>query len=234
MTNIITMHNNPLLELIDISKGYHDGERFQQVLEHVNLTLDPGMQVALRGESGIGKSTLLYLCGLLECPDQGDICFQHQSLLPANDHQLSNWRRQHLGFIFQQYNLVDGLSVYDNITMLRRLNHQPADAPWTQTLIERLGLGSLLHRDPHHLSGGQQQRVAVARALAHQPSLILADEPTGNLDERHSHEVMKLLCDFAASAGATLLLVTHSSAMADYCQQQWTLHNGRLSGVTGS
>lgn len=221
-----------MLVLDHVTKGYDEHGDYHPVLQDVSLELNAGEHIALTGESGAGKSTLLYLCGALTQPEQGTLLFNNQEIAKWSDNKISQWRRQSLGFIFQQYNLVSGLNVADNISFLRRFNKQPANDDWTDYLIATLELAELLHRQPEQLSGGQQQRVAIARALAHRPDLVLADEPTGNLDERHSHQVMRCLIEFVNASDAALLLVTHSQQMAQYCQQRLILKEQALHVAT--
>ncbi|GAA5214999.1 ABC transporter ATP-binding protein [Corallincola platygyrae] len=199
-----------------------------EVLKGVNLTIERGEMLALMGASGSGKSTLLHLIGGLDQQFSGEIRFEGLSLGNASDEALCDYRRRQLGFVFQQFNLLPTLSVQDNLLFPRRVLGLSEQSDHTEHLIERLGLAELLHRWPDQLSGGQQQRVAIARALSHQPPLILADEPTGNLDDELSHQVMALLTELCRSANSALVMVTHSREMASYLDKTQLLHNRQL------
>jgi putative ABC transport system ATP-binding protein len=194
----------------------------------VDLQLGQGESLALMGESGSGKSTLLHLVAGLDQVDQGRIEIAGQRLDQMNEPQLANWRRTEIGLVFQQFNLIGSLKVEDNLAFQARLAGR-FDAVWQKELIERLGLTDLLKRYPEQLSGGQQQRVAIGRALASRPGLLLADEPTGNLDENTSDEVLQLLLDLLADTPTSLLMVTHSPRIAARLHRQTVLHLGRLA-----
>lgn len=191
----------------------------------MNFTLAAGQSAALLGASGSGKSTLLHLIAGLDRPDAGTISIQNQSITALSESQLAHLRRATISLVFQQFYLISTLTVADNIRfqaqLAKRYNPQ-----WKAELIERLGLTSQLQKYPHQLSGGQQQRVAIARALLHKPALVLADEPTGNLDEHSSEQVMALLSELVKQAGSSLLMVTHSKVMASYLDQQYWLKSG--------
>lgn len=217
-----------MLELRNISRSYHDGESELRVLNDVSLRLGEGESLALLGASGCGKSTLLQIAAGLERPDQGEVLMFGTHLEQARERELAAIRRSRLGFVFQAFNLLPGLDVRANLCFQRRLNGLPEQDPWLDALVSELDLGSLLNRPVEVLSGGQQQRVAIARALAHRPSLVFADEPTGNLHDSLSHRVMALFVRLVNEAGSGLLLVTHSQAMAGYAQQRLRLENGKL------
>ena len=219
-----------MLELRNIRKAYHDGESELVVLDGVDLTLAEGDSVALVGPSGCGKSTLLQIAAGLERPDRGEVKLLGVHLEAAGEPELARLRREQLGFVFQAFNLLPGLDVRANLLFPRRLNRMPDDDPWVAELIDGLELGSLLDRPVEVLSGGQQQRVAIARALSHQPALVFADEPTGNLHDSLSHRVMKLLMRLVDEAGSGLLLVTHSTDMAAYARRHLHLEDGRITG----
>ncbi|MBK8454740.1 MAG: ABC transporter ATP-binding protein [Thiofilum sp.] len=217
-----------MLKLSDVSKAYRqpDGQP-TPILSGVNFTLAAGQSAALLGASGSGKSTLLHLIAGLDRPDAGTISIQNQSITALSESQLAHLRRATISLVFQQFYLISTLTVADNIRfqaqLAKRYNPQ-----WKAELIERLGLTSQLQKYPHQLSGGQQQRVAIARALLHKPALVLADEPTGNLDEHSSEQVMALLSELVKQAGSSLLMVTHSKVMASYLDQQYWLKSGVL------
>ncbi|WP_035480491.1 ABC transporter ATP-binding protein [Aliagarivorans marinus] len=214
-----------MLEIKGLAKTYPGGE--QAVLSELAFQLASGESAALMGASGSGKSTLLHVIGTLDSADAGQVLFEGIDLQQQNDAQRCQFRRQQLGFIFQQYNLLPTLNVLDNILFPRRLLGLSDKLSTVDELIAALDIAPLLKRWPEQLSGGQQQRVAIARALSHQPKLLLADEPTGNLDEQLSQQVMGLLSAQVEQQGCALLLVTHSREAAAHCHQHWRLHNGQ-------
>jgi len=217
-----------ILELRAVAKSYHDGETDLQVLHDVDLSLAAGESVALLGASGSGKSTLLQIAAGLEAPDSGEVRVRGRSLTTMARHDLALLRRRHLGFVFQQFNLLPGLDVRDNVLFQRRLNRLPDSDAWTRELYGALELDALLDRPVEVLSGGQQQRVAIARALAHQPQLVFADEPTGNLHDTLSRQVMDLFVRLVNESGSSLLLVTHNREMAAYASRRLRLEAGAL------
>ena len=218
-----------MLELRDIHKSFHDGEAELQVLRGVDLSLAAGESVALLGASGNGKSTLLQIAAGLEQPDRGEVEVHGRLLAGLDDAGLARLRRTDLGFVFQQFNLLPGLNVRDNLLFQRRLNGLADGDPWVQELVGQLGLEPLMQRPVEVLSGGQQQRIAIARALAHQPGLVFADEPTGNLHDTLSRRVMELLMQLVRESESSLLLVTHNREMASYAGRRLLLKEGRLS-----
>lgn len=220
-----------MLEVKNVFKSYATAQGPLAVLRGVDLSLQKGSSLALMGESGSGKSTLLHLVAGLDQADEGQIEIAGQRLDLMSESQLANWRRTEIGLVFQQFNLIGSLKVEDNLAFQARLagRYEPQ---WQAQLVERLGLGDLLKRYPEQLSGGQQQRVAIGRALASRPGLLLADEPTGNLDEATSDEVLQLLLDLLADSSTSLLMVTHSPRVAERLAQKVILHHGRLA--TGS
>ena len=217
-----------MLELRAVSKSYHDGESDLQVLRGVDLRLEAGQSIALLGASGSGKSTLLQIAAGLEQPDSGEVRVLDRPLRSMTAHELALLRRRHLGFVFQQFNLLPGLDVRDNVLFQRRLNRLPDEDEWTRELNAVLGLESLQRRPVEVLSGGQQQRVAIARALAHRPELLFADEPTGNLHDTLSRQVMALLRRLVEESGCSLLLVTHNREMAAFAGRRYRLEAGHL------
>lgn len=217
-----------MLQLANLCKSFHQPDGDIHVLEGVNFILDAGRSAALLGESGSGKSTMLHLIAGLDTPDSGDIIFQQRRTAQFSDNDWNEVRRSQLSLVFQQYHLVPTLTVANNLQLQARLC-QRLDEAFRDYLVERLGLTQLQQRLPHQLSGGQQQRVAIARALLHKPLLVLADEPTGNLDETTSEAVMQLMVELVHEVGSSLLMVTHSPAMAAHMDEQWRLHNGRLT-----
>ncbi|EIK95669.1 ABC transporter ATP-binding protein [Pseudomonas sp. M47T1] len=218
-----------MLIIRQVHKAYPTPQGPLPVLAGVDLQLGQGQSLALMGESGSGKSTLLHLVAGLDRIDSGSIEVAGQALEHLGERQLAAWRCTGIGLIFQQFNLIGSLSVADNLAFQARLagRHDPA---WNSELAERLGLSSVLQRYPEQLSGGQQQRVALGRALASRPALLLADEPTGNLDEHTSGQVLDLLLQLQADSGCSLLMVTHSPAIAARLQRQVVLHAGQVQG----
>ena len=217
-----------LLVLDDVSKSYETTEGPLEVLRGVSLTLGKGESVALTGESGSGKSTLLHLAGGLDTPDKGRILFEGRDISGLGETALAGFRRNSVGLVFQQFNLIPSLDVAANLAFQARLAGRH-DQAWCRDLAERLGLTPFLTRYPEQLSGGQQQRVAIGRALAGRPGLILADEPTGNLDEATGDAVLDLMLSLQAETGAALLLVTHSTRIAARLARRVHLAGGRLT-----
>jgi putative ABC transport system ATP-binding protein len=221
------MDGGGLLSVENLSKSYATAQGPLPVLRGVSLALAPGRTLALTGESGSGKSTLLHLIAGLEAADGGRIRVDGMEVTQASDVARAELRRRAIGLVFQQLNLIPSLDVRANLAFQARLAGR-LDPAWQAELTERLGLGDVLTRYPEQLSGGQQQRVAVGRALAGRPALILADEPTGNLDEATGDAVLALLLDLVAATGAGLLMVTHSTRLAARLDARATLHAGRL------
>ena len=217
-----------LLHATDVSKSFETGEGPLQVLRGVSLSLTEGTSLALTGESGSGKSTLLYLIGGLDVPDAGHIRIAGTDIAGLDDPGRAALRRGTVGVVFQQFNLIPSLDVAANLAFHARLSRRH-DAAWTAHLAERLGLSALLSRFPEQLSGGQQQRVAIGRTLAAKPELVLADEPTGNLDEATGDAVMDLLLELVSETGAGLLMVTHSMRLAARLDRQVGLRAGVIA-----
>ncbi|WP_394389127.1 ABC transporter ATP-binding protein [Shewanella woodyi] len=238
-----------LVQLSGITKTFVDGDQCHTVLNKLDLTLSQGETIALTGASGSGKSTLLNLIAGFERDDahsavtssasltghhsrssdtsSGTLTLLGQDTTHWKDRDWSQFRQTSLGVVFQQFNLLTPLNVKDNIAFPLRLNGQDWN-PWCTHLASTLGLNELLNRHVESLSGGQQQRVAIARALAHKPPLILADEPTGNLDQTASMEVMRLLCELAGEHKTSILMVTHSLECADFMLRRWHLDKGKI------
>lgn len=216
-----------MLELRRVSKSYPTPSGPLRVLAGVDLHLAAGESLALMGESGSGKSTLLHLAAGLDVPDSGSLYVEDTALAELGESQRAVLRRERLGLVFQQFHLVPSLSVIDNLTLQARLAGRHDEA-WCAQLLERLGLAGMARRYPEQLSGGQQQRLAIGRALAVRPALLLADEPTGNLDERTADEVLALLLDLVRDSSCALLMVTHSPRVAAPLDRCLTLAHGRL------
>ncbi|SEC19866.1 putative ABC transport system ATP-binding protein [Pseudomonas saponiphila] len=221
-----------MLQVQGVFKRYSTPQGPLAVLQGVDLQLQRGSSLALMGESGSGKSTLLHLIAGLDRVDAGSIRIGGQHLEQMTEGQRADWRRTEVGLVFQQFNLISSLRVEDNLSFQARLAGR-FDPLWQAKLVARLGLGELLRRYPEQLSGGQQQRVALGRALAAKPGLLLADEPTGSLDEATSDEVLDLLLELLADSPTSLLMVTHSQRVASRLQQTVVLHRGRLADPVG-
>ncbi len=217
-----------LLDARDVHKTYETVDGPFAVLRGVDLSLDGGQSLALTGESGSGKSTLLHLIGGLDVPDQGQIFIDGADIAAMDDAGRAGLRRGTVGVVFQQFNLIPSLTVAANIAFQARLAGT-YDADWVDALTARLGLTSQVAKYPEQLSGGQQQRVAIARTLAPRPRLVLADEPTGNLDEDTAASVMDVLLLLVAETGAGLLMVTHSMALAARLDNRLHLLAGRIA-----
>ncbi len=214
-----------LLKIENVQKSYPGG---RPVLRGVSLELDKGQTLALTGESGSGKSTLLNLAAALDSFDGGEITLDGTDLSGLDDPGRATLRRQSVSLVFQQFNLIPSLTVAQNLSFHARLAGR-LDQAWSTHLADRLGLADLLDRYPENLSGGQQQRVAIGRAMAAQPQLLLADEPTGNLDETASATVLDLMLSLVAETGAALLLVTHSLDIAARLDRQAHLSGGYIA-----
>ncbi|ARE41367.1 AttE component of AttEFGH ABC transport system [Rhodovulum sp. P5] len=217
-----------LLSLQQVSKSHDSGGARVEVLRGVNFSLAAGETVALTGESGSGKSTLLHLCAGLDRIDSGHLSVDGQAIETAKDAELAALRRTTVGLVFQQFNLIPSLDVAANLAFQARLSGR-YNAGEVHRLADRLGLAPLMDRYPEQLSGGQQQRVAIGRTLAARPALILADEPTGNLDEATGDAVLDLMLELVAEAGAGLLMVTHSPRLAGRLGRRVHLSGGWLA-----
>ena len=222
-----TDHQN-VLSVTNLAKTYRSAGEQIEVLRGVNLSIAAGERVALTGESGSGKSTLLHLIAGLDNADGGEIRLADTAVSGLSDAGRAALRRDRLGLVFQQFNLIPSLNVEDNLVFQSRIAGRH-DAAWHAELVERLGLGGLLKRYPEQLSGGQQQRVAICRALAVKPLLLLADEPTGNLDEATADDVLALARDLVARTGCGFLMVTHSARLAATLDRQINLHAGLVA-----
>lgn len=216
-----------MLEVRGVRKAYDSPQGRVQVLDGVDLVLGPGESLALMGESGSGKSTLLHLIAGLDRADAGSIRLDDVEVSGLGEAGRARYRREDVGIVFQQFNLVPSLTVAENLALQARLAGR-LDPAWQAHLTAALGLEALLERLPEQLSGGQQQRVAVGRALALRPRLLLADEPTGNLDEGTADQVLALLLARVAESGCALLMVTHSSSLAARLQYQLKLSRGNV------
>ncbi len=218
-----------MLRVEDIEKSYSSAEGRIEVLSGVSFQMAAGETLALTGESGSGKSTLLHLVAGLDPADAGRIMIDGTDLTALDDRGRAQMRRGIVGVVFQQFNLIPSLTVADNVAFQARLAGR-YQHDWTETLIERIGLKDQLRKYPEALSGGQQQRVAIVRTLAARPKLLLADEPTGNLDEENAAIILSLLLEAARDADAAVLMVTHSLHLAGQLQRRLHLSHGRIEG----
>jgi putative ABC transport system ATP-binding protein len=218
----------PLLRIEGLKKTYATPQGRLAVLKGVDFSLDAGSSTALMGESGSGKSTLLHLIAGLDEADAGEIWLHGTRVTALSDVERAALRRETLGVVFQQFNLIPSLTISDNLAFQARIADR-LDSDWQEELIRRLGLKALLDRYPEQLSGGQQQRVAIGRALAVRPRLLLADEPTGNLDEASGDEVLKLALELVAATNCAFLMVTHSRRLAARLERQISLSSGVLA-----
>ena len=216
-----------LLSLLNVTKSYQTAEGPIQILKGVDLHLARSESVALTGESGSGKSTLLHLAGGLDRADGGTIIMNGRDVGALDDSGRARYRRNEVGLVFQQFNLIPSVDVAANISFHAKLAGR-FDPDWERELVEQLGLSHLLTRYPEQLSGGQQQRVAIGRTLAARPPLVLADEPTGNLDEATGDAVLDIMLSLSRSAGSALLLVTHSMRLAERLDRQVLLRGGKI------
>ena len=224
----------PAIQARGLCRRFREGAREHIVLDGVDLDIRRGETVALRGRSGSGKSTLLNLIGGIDAPDAGSVTVAGIDLTGLAERERTLFRRKHIGFIYQAFNLVPTLNVADNVRLVLELNKVPA-VEASARIDDLLGAVGLLDRAesfPDVLSGGEQQRVAIARALCHEPTVLLADEPTGNLDDASADVVLTLLDELVRSSGHTMLIATHSVHVASHCDRVLELHNGRLEAST--
>ena len=224
------------VRLTNLTRRYHEGTQLHTVLQALDATFVRGETLALRGRSGSGKSTLLNLISGIDAPDEGDVEIDGQLITAMSERDRTLFRRRHVGFVYQAFNLVPTLTVADNVRLVLELNAIKGAAAEhrVNTLLDQVGLVNRAMSYPDLLSGGEQQRVAIARALAHKPSLILADEPTGNLDEKTADHVLQLLAGLVREVGGTMIVATHSSLVASKCDSVLELHDGRLVAQEGT
>ena len=222
-----------ILETIDLRKTYGKGDTAVNALNGINLKIENGEFTAIVGSSGSGKSTLLHMLGGLDRPTSGKVFVDGKDIFSLGDEELTVFRRRKTGFVFQSYNLVPVLSVYENIVLPIQLDGGRIDRKYMDEVIETLGLGSKLNSFPNQLSGGQQQRVAIARALGAKPAIILADEPTGNLDSRTSQDVLGLLKISGERFSQTIVMITHNEEIAQTADRIIRIEDGRVVGGDG-
>lgn len=222
MENIIRTEN--------LCKTYGKGDNLVKAISNVNLSIKHGEFVAIIGKSGSGKSTLLHMLGGLDTPTGGKVYLKNQDLFQLKEDKLAVFRRRKIGFIFQSYNLVSSINIWENIVLPIGLDGKQIDEAFIRDIITTLGIDKKLHNLPNTLSGGQQQRVAIARALATKPDIIFADEPTGNLDSKTSDEVIALLKMSTQKYGQTLVMITHDPDIAQIADRTITIEDGKVVG----
>lgn len=218
----------PILQTKNLCKFYGSGENLIKAVDHVDLQITQGEYVAIVGKSGSGKSTLLHLLGGLENPTSGEIWVDGKNIADLSGEKLAALRRRKIGFVFQAFNLIPSLNVWENIVLPIGLDGKKADESFIRDILQTLGIESKANALPNTLSGGQQQRTAIARAIAAKPSIILADEPTGNLDTKNSEEVISLLKLSAKKYGQTLVVITHNEDIAQMADRTIMLEDGKL------
>lgn len=217
-----------ILQASNLTKIYGSGENEVHALDGVNFSVEKGEFVAIVGTSGSGKSTLLHMLGGLDRPTGGSVEVDGNEIFSLKDEELTIFRRKKIGFVFQNYNLVPVLNVYENIVLPVQLDGKTPDASYIDSIIETLGLERKLENLPNNLSGGQQQRVAIARALASKPAIILADEPTGNLDSKTSQDVLGLLKVTSQKYGQTIVMITHNEEIAQLADRIIRIEDGKI------
>lgn len=217
-----------ILEAIDLCKYYGEGESLVKAVDGIDLRIEQGEFVTIVGKSGSGKSTLLHLMGGLEIPTSGKVLINGKNIASMNEERLARMRRQKIGFVFQSFNLIPSLSVWENVVLPIGLDGRKTDADFVNDILETIGLSDKKDSMPNTLSGGQQQRTAIARAIAARPSVILADEPTGNLDTKTGDEVMALLKHSSAKYAQTLVVITHNEDIAQMAERTIILEDGRV------
>ena len=227
----------PLLEVNNLKKVYTTrfGGAHVQALSNVSFSVEKGEYVAIMGESGSGKTTLLNILASLDKPTSGEVLLNGRSLSAIGEREISAFRRDNLGFVFQDFNLLDTFSLKDNIFLPLVLSGKPYDemAKRLRPLAEKLGITDILSKFPYEVSGGQKQRLAIARAIVNSPEIIFADEPTGNLDSATSEKIEKLLFDYNKKSGSTLLIITHDEKLAEKCDIQIRIKDGKIESIKG-
>lgn len=217
-----------ILNTKDLKKYYGTDPNIVKALDGVNLTIKKGEFVAIVGTSGSGKSTLLHMLGGLDAPTGGNVLVDGKELSKLKDDELTIFRRRHIGFVFQNYNLVPILNVYENIVLPIELDGEKPDEAFINDIIKTLGLGEKIHNLPEQLSGGQQQRVAIARALSTKPAILLADEPTGNLDSKTSGEVLSIMKISSQKFHQTIVMITHNEEIAQLADRIIRIEDGQI------
>ncbi|CEO33304.1 MAG: ABC transporter ATP-binding protein [Paeniclostridium sordellii] len=216
----------------NIKKIYGKGENAVKAIDGITLEIESGKFTAIVGESGSGKSTLLHCMAGLDKPTEGTVYLENQDIYKLNDDKLSKIRVEEFGFVFQSFNLIPVVNVYENIVLPVSIDHNKIDKDYIDDIIKKLGLENQIKKFPNELSGGQQQRVAIARALSNKPSIIFADEPTGNLDSKTSKEVMDILCMSVKEFNQTLVMITHNDDIANMADTVITINDGKVLSNT--
>ena len=222
-----------ILQTNDLKKYYGTEPNITRALDGVTFSVEEGEFVAVVGTSGSGKSTLLHMMGGLDTPTSGSVVVRDKELAKMNDEQLTIFRRRNIGFVFQNYNLVPILNVYENIVLPVELDGDPVDKRFMDEVVKMLGLQDKLQNMPNNLSGGQQQRVAIARALVSKPAIVLADEPTGNLDSKTSADVLGLLQRTSREFNQTLVMITHNNEIAQLADRIVRIEDGKIKAEGG-
>lgn len=217
-----------VIEFKDVTKRYQNGETDLTALSHIELSVEEGEFLAVTGKSGSGKSTMLNLMGGLDVPTEGKVLLEGQDLSALSDKALSALRRRRIGFVFQKYQLLEEYSVFDNVCLPFLIDHKKPDAAHIEELLTAFGIAEKRDVHPNRLSGGQQQRVAIARAIAHRPAILLADEPTGNLDSETGLDVLRLLKRAQQDFGQTIVLITHDPDAAKWGDREIHLKDGHI------
>ncbi|CEN75214.1 ABC transporter ATP-binding protein [[Clostridium] sordellii] len=220
------------IRIDNIKKIYGKGENAVKALDEITLEIESGKFTAIVGESGSGKSTLLHCMAGLDKPTEGNVYLENQDIYKLNDDKLSKIRVEEFGFVFQSFNLIPVVNVYENIVLPVSIDHNEVDKNYIDDIIKKLGLENQIKKFPNELSGGQQQRVAIARALSNKPSIIFADEPTGNLDSKTSKEVMDMLCMSVKEFNQTLVMITHNDDIANMADTVITINDGKVLSNT--
>ena len=219
---------NTILQTINLKKYYGEGENIVKAIDNTNINIFQGDFVAIVGKSGSGKSTLLHMLGALDKPTSGEVIIDNKYISTMKEEELAIFRRRKIGFIFQYYNLISSINVWENIVLPIGLDSRRVDKDFVNDILDTLGLKEKKHNMPNTLSGGQQQRVAIARALASKPSIILADEPTGNLDSKTEEEVLTLLKLTAKKYNQTIVMITHDEGIAQMADRIICIEDGKV------
>ena len=219
---------NTILQTINLKKYYGEGENIVKAIDNTNINIFQGEFVAIVGKSGSGKSTLLHMLGALDKPTSGEVIIDKKYISTMKEEELAIFRRRKIGFIFQYYNLIPSINVWENIVLPIGLDSRRVDKDFVNDILDTLGLKEKKHNMPNTLSGGQQQRVAIARALASKPSIILADEPTGNLDSKTEEEVLTLLKLTAKKYNQTIVMITHDEGIAQMADRIICIEDGKV------
>ena len=224
------MNNETLIRIVDLHKSYYDGESELPVLQGINLEIYMSELLAIVGASGVGKSTLLHIIGTLDRPTTGSVLYDEQDIFTLSDTELARFRNKEIGFVFQFHHLLPEFTALENVAMgaLITSSHNKSVYKEAESLLDYVGLSERLSHYPNQLSGGERQRVAIARSLINKPKVVLADEPTGNLDRRSSEAVLELLWDLNATSGQTFVIVTHNQELAQQVDRVIQLVDGKV------